>query len=196
MQVKAQGIGPVFMSPDPDEARTEFAQKSRVMTDKRMSEREAVARFIPDDTYLAFGGFGTNRIPTAVIHELLRARRKGLGFLGHTSTHDFELLCASECIDRVDAAYIVGLEARGLDLLADALKDCAELARMLPLHELYDVADVIAVYVEVPLRPGQRQAACGVRGEVAQVPALDEVAEARDPRVFLTKPQLVRESHR
>ena len=84
------------------------------MTDKRMTEKEVVEKFIPDGCYLAIGGFGANRIPTAVIHEILRARRKNLGFLGHTSTHDFQLLCAGRCFDRVDAAYIVGLEARGL----------------------------------------------------------------------------------
>jgi glutaconate CoA-transferase subunit A len=102
------------MEPDPDTARAFFASKNRAMVDKRMSEKEAVERFVPDGAYLAIGGFGTNRIPTAVIHEILRARRTHLGFLGHTSTHDFQLLCAGRCIDRVDAAYIVGLEARGL----------------------------------------------------------------------------------
>ncbi|MCB2225878.1 MAG: hypothetical protein KQH53_04300 [Desulfarculaceae bacterium] len=79
-----------------------------------MSAKEAVERFIPDGSYLAIGGFGANRIPTAVLHEILRARRKDMAFLGHTSTHDFQLLCAGHCLDRVDAAYIVGLEARGL----------------------------------------------------------------------------------
>lgn len=79
-----------------------------------MSAKQAVERFIPDGCYLAIGGFGANRIPTAVIHEILRARRRNLAFLGHTSTHDFQLLCAGHCLNRVDAAYIVGLEARGL----------------------------------------------------------------------------------
>jgi glutaconate CoA-transferase subunit A len=79
-----------------------------------MTEKEAVEKFIPDGCYLGIGGFGANRIPTAVIHEILRARRKNLGFLGHTSTHDFELLCAGKCFNRLDAAYVVGLEARGL----------------------------------------------------------------------------------
>lgn len=109
-----EGHNPLFMNPDPDEARDFFRTKSRVMTDKRMTVKETVDQFIPDGCYLAIGGFGTNRIPTAVIHEILRAHRKNLGFLGHTSTHDFQLLCAGHCINRLDAAYIVGLEARGL----------------------------------------------------------------------------------
>jgi len=114
MKVLEQGANPLFMDPDPDKARRFFAGKPRAMRDKRMTEKEAVDRFVPDGCYLAVGGFGANRIPTAVVHEILRARRKNLGFFGHTSTHDFQLLCAGRCFDRVDVAYIVGLEARGL----------------------------------------------------------------------------------
>jgi glutaconate CoA-transferase subunit A len=109
-----RGRGPMFIDPDPDAARLFFAAKSRAMVDKRMPLKEAVEKFIPNGCYFATGGFGANRIPTAVLHEILRTRRKNLGFLGLTATHDFQLLCAGECIDRVDASYIVGLEARGL----------------------------------------------------------------------------------
>ncbi len=114
MNVIEEGIGPLFQSPDPDGNRTFFEAKNRALADKRMTAARVVERFIPDGSYLAVGGFGTNRIPTEILHEILRARRKGLGFLGHTSTHDFEILCAGNCLARVDAAYIVGLEARGL----------------------------------------------------------------------------------
>lgn len=109
-----QGGGPLFGDPDPDAARAFFMEKSRAETDKRMGPKEAVERFITDGCYLAIGGFGSNRIPTTVIHEILRARRRDMAFLGHTATHDFQLLCAGHCLNRVDAAYIVGLEARGL----------------------------------------------------------------------------------
>ena len=104
----------MFSDPDPDAARAFFAAKPRSEKDKRMTAKEAVERFVHDGEYLAIGGFGSNRIPTAVIHEILRARRTGMAFLGHTSTHDFELLCAGKVFNRLDAAYIVGLEARGL----------------------------------------------------------------------------------
>lgn len=114
MKVLDQGVNPLFMDPDPDKARDFFRTKPRAMTDKRMSVKEVVEKFIPDGCYLAIGGFGANRIPTAVIHEILRARRKNLGFLGHTSTHDCQLLCAGKCFNRLDSAYVVGLEARGL----------------------------------------------------------------------------------
>jgi glutaconate CoA-transferase subunit A len=114
MEVLDQGINPIFMDPDPDKAREFFRNKPRAMVDKRMNEKEAVERFVPDGCYLAIGGFGANRIPNAIVHEIVRQRRKNLGFLGHTSTHDFQVLAAGKCFDRVDSAYIIGLEARGL----------------------------------------------------------------------------------
>jgi glutaconate CoA-transferase subunit A len=114
MKVVEEGKNVLFMDPDPDKARDFFRKKSRAMTDKRTTVKEAVEKFIPDGCYLGIGGFGANRIPTAVLHEILRQKRKNLGFLGHTSTHDFQILCAGDCIDRIDVAYVVGLEARGL----------------------------------------------------------------------------------
>ncbi len=114
MNVLDEGVGPLFTDPDPDAAREFFRTKSRAMVDKRMSVKEAVERFIPDGCYFATGGFGANRIPNAICHEVVRQHRTGLGFLGHTTTHDFQVLCAGKCFDKLDAAYIVGLEARGL----------------------------------------------------------------------------------
>ena len=118
MNVILSGEGPLFTDPDPDAAREFFAGKSRSMTDKRMGAKEAVEKFIPEGSYVASGGFGSNRISTVVLHEILRARYKKLGFYGHTTTHDFELMCAGETFDRTDASYIVGLEARGLSSCA------------------------------------------------------------------------------
>ena len=37
-----------------------------------------------------------------------------MGFAGHTATHDMQILSAGEVYDRLDVAYVVGLEARGL----------------------------------------------------------------------------------
>jgi glutaconate CoA-transferase, subunit A len=114
MEVLDQGVNPIFTDPDPDKARDFFRQKSRAMVDKRMTDKEAVEKFVHDGDYFAAGGFGANRIPNSIIHEIVRQRKKNLGFLGHTSTHDFEVLAAGKCFNRCDSAYIVGLEARGL----------------------------------------------------------------------------------
>ena len=114
MEVLDQGANPIFTDPDPDKAREFFRQKSRAMVDKRMTEKEAVEKFVHDGDYFAAGGFGANRIPNSIIHEIVRQGKKDLGFLGHTSTHDFQVLAAGKCFNRCDSAYIVGLEARGL----------------------------------------------------------------------------------
>jgi glutaconate CoA-transferase subunit A len=127
MNILEEGKNPIFMDPDPDKAREVFRKKPRAMTDKRITIKEAVEKFIPDGCYLAIGGFGANRIPTAILHEIVRQGRKNLGFLGHTSTHDFQILCAGECLNRVDASYIVGLEARGLSPNARRMMESGEI---------------------------------------------------------------------
>ena len=110
----------LFTSPASDAARAAFASKPRGLVDKVVTVEEAVRRLVNDGDYFAPGGFGVNRIPTAVIHEILRQGKQNLGFAGHTSTHDFQILCAGnltgrgQALKRVDISYVVGLEARGL----------------------------------------------------------------------------------
>ncbi len=114
MEVIDQGIGKIFTDPDADKAREFFRTKNRKLESKLMSVKEAVEKFVHDGDYLTLGGFGANRAPIAAAHEIVRQGRKNMGFAGHTSTHDFQILCAGEVFDKVDVAYIVGLEARGL----------------------------------------------------------------------------------
>lgn len=115
------GLGKIFTDPDPDKAREFFRTKSRVLKEKVMTVKEAVSLLVQDGDYVAVGGFGTNRIPTAVLHEILRQGKKNLGLSGHTATHDFQIMAAGGVIDRVDVAYVVGLEARGLSKAARRL---------------------------------------------------------------------------
>ncbi|CCK79917.1 CoA transferase subunit A [Desulfobacula toluolica] len=114
MELLESGVGQLFTDPDPDNARAFFRTKSRKMTNKLMTVKDAVEKFTHDEDYLAIGGFGANRIPTAICHELLRQGRKKMGFAGHTATHDFQILSAGKVFNRLDASYVVGLEARGL----------------------------------------------------------------------------------
>src|SRR6516165_9511085 len=114
------GDGPLYADPSADRARAYFATKPRGLFDKLTTVSEAVARLVNDDDYLAIGGFGGARLPTAVLHEILRQRKQDLRLAGHTATHDFQILCAGNLTGRgktlrcVDVAYVVGLEARGL----------------------------------------------------------------------------------
>ena len=108
------GEGRLFTDPDPDVLRARNARRSRGLVPKVTTVPEAVARYVPDGAYVAVGGFGQTRIPTALLHEIVRQGRRHLGLSGHTATHDFQILTAGRCFDRCDVAYIVGLEMRGL----------------------------------------------------------------------------------
>jgi len=127
------GNGPLFTSPDPDEARETFRRKPKSMTNKVMAVSDAVNRFIHDGDYLASGGFGGDRIATALLHEIVRQKKQNLSLAGHTSTHDFQILVAGnqtgrgELLKRVDIAYIIGLEARGLSPHARRVAESGEL---------------------------------------------------------------------
>ncbi len=114
MKVINQGAERLFMDPDPDRIRTFFQGKSRKNTKKNMDLKDAVAAFVHDGDYLCIGGFGANRTPVAACHEIVRQGKKDMGFAGHTATHDMEILSAGEVYNRLDVAYVVGLEARGL----------------------------------------------------------------------------------
>jgi glutaconate CoA-transferase subunit A len=134
MDILSQGEGALFSDPSADQARQFFVAKPRALTDKVMSVAEAVRRFVHDGDYFASGGFGCARIPSAVLHEILRQGQQRLRFAGHTATHDFQVLCAGNGLGRgqtlaaVDIAYVVGLEARGLSPHARRVLEAGEIA--------------------------------------------------------------------
>ncbi len=111
---QTEGIGEVFIEPDAEGTRAYFKKKPRKKTPKVTTVKKAVKELIPNGSYLGVGGFGTNRIPTSVYHEIVRQKKKNIGLSGHTATHDGQILMAGKVVDRCDAAYVVGLEARGL----------------------------------------------------------------------------------
>ncbi len=114
MKTLLEGQGQLFSNPDPDDARAYFRTKSRRLENKEMDLSAAIEKHLHDGDYLGIGGFGANRSPLAACHEIVRQRRQNLGLAGHTATHDMQILSVGEVYDRVDVAYIVGLEARGL----------------------------------------------------------------------------------
>lgn len=120
MDIIGQGMGVLFSDPDPDKARAFFRTKPRKSVTKMMTLKDAVAEYVHDGDYLAIGGFGANRTPIAACHEILRQGRKHMGFAGHTATHDMQILSAGQVFDRLDVAYVVGLEARGLSACSRA----------------------------------------------------------------------------
>src|SRR5271166_1916687 len=134
MDSPLQGAGALYTDPSANHAREFFSAKARALTDKVTTVADAVARLLHDGDYLAIGGFGAARLPTAVVHEILRQGRQNLRFAGHTATHDFQILCAGNLTGRgktlaqVDIAYVVGLEARGLSPHARRVVESGEVA--------------------------------------------------------------------
>lgn len=113
-----EGIEELFVDPDPDNAREVFRHKYRGLVNKVMTVEEAVSKHIKDGDYLAVGGFGHVRIPTAVLYEIVRQKKRNLGMAGHTSIYDSDLLASSGCMDRCDISYVIGYEIRGLSASA------------------------------------------------------------------------------
>lgn len=128
----AQGEGPLFSNPSANQARIAFSTKRRALVNKVTTVAAAVSELIHDGDYFAIGGFGCDRIPTAVLHEILRQNKQNLSLSGHTATHDFQILCAGNLLGRgkllrrVDIAYVVGLEARGLSSHARRVMESGE----------------------------------------------------------------------
>ena len=126
------GDSHLYADPSANRAREYFRNKPRALTDKLMTVKDAVARFVCDGDYLAVGGFGVDRFSSAVCHEIVRQNKQNLTIAGHTATHDFQILCAGnltgrgKLISRVDIAYVVGLEARGLSPHARRVMESGE----------------------------------------------------------------------
>ena len=109
-----EGIEELFCDPDPDRARETFRQKERALVDKTMTLKDAIAKFVKDGDYIAPGGFGQVRIPSAALYEIIRQGRKNLAFCGHSAQWDVEMCAISGVIDRCDISYTPGHELRGL----------------------------------------------------------------------------------
>ncbi|MBI2804066.1 MAG: CoA transferase subunit A [Planctomycetes bacterium] len=123
---------PLYADPSANRAREFFRTKPRALVDKVASVKDAVTNLVSDGDYLAVGGFGADRLPSAICHEIVRQNKQNLTLAGHTATHDFQILAAGnltgrgKLIARVDSAYIVGLEARGLSPHARRVMESGE----------------------------------------------------------------------
>ena len=115
MEIIAEGEGELIGWHDPDENRAWIRDnKPRDLRDKRMSVKEAVAQFVHDGDYCAFGGFGHIRTPMSLVYEIVRQRKRKLTVAGKTAVHDIDVLIGAGCVSKVEVAYAFGHELRGL----------------------------------------------------------------------------------
>lgn len=108
-----ESVGELLGFHHPDEMRDFFRKKSKKMTNKLMDLKEAVG-LVQENDYISIGGFGTVRIPTAFIHELLRQKKKNLTAACFTSNVDTDLLAAGKTFNKADVSYAIAFEALGV----------------------------------------------------------------------------------
>ncbi len=108
-----ESVGELLGFKNPDDMRDYFRQKSKKMESKTTTMKEAVG-LIKEKDYLAVGGFGLVRIPMAFLHEILKAKIKGLTCAAFTSNLDTDILAAGGVFDKTDVSYAVAFEALGI----------------------------------------------------------------------------------
>ncbi|TET38591.1 MAG: CoA transferase subunit A [Anaerolineales bacterium] len=112
MKVLDEGIGKLIQPVDLDGFRKSNQSKTKQLVDKRMSEAEAVERFIHDGDYVGTELYGTVRCPMSLVNEIVRQGVKDLRMVGQGVT-ELDLLLAAKLVKAVDITY-VGLEVYGV----------------------------------------------------------------------------------
>ncbi|MGW8224141.1 MAG: CoA transferase subunit A [Anaerolineales bacterium] len=112
MEIIQTGSGKLIQPPDINAFREWNRRKSKVLTDKRMSEAEAVSRFIKDGDYIGTELYGSVRAPMSLVSEIVRQGIKDLRVAGQ-GVLELDLLLAASLIKELDFTYI-GLELYGV----------------------------------------------------------------------------------
>lgn len=115
IKVTDEGLGKLIGWFDPDDNRQWIMKnKTRELKDKRITEKEAVKKFVKDRNFIAMGGFGHVRVAMSIIYEIIRQKKRNLTMAGKTAVHDLDLLVGAGCVNNVEVAYSFGHELRGL----------------------------------------------------------------------------------
>jgi len=112
VRILETGIGDLIQPPDLEAFREWNRAKSKRLDDKRMTEAEAVRRFIHDGDYIGTELYGTVRCPMSLIHEVVRQGVKDLRVAGQ-GVLELDMLLAAGLVRALDLTYI-GLEVYGL----------------------------------------------------------------------------------
>jgi glutaconate CoA-transferase, subunit A len=112
MKVISSGKGVMLQPPDLNSFREHNRAKPRELIDKRMTEKEAVAKFINDGDYIGTELYGTVRCPQSLINEVIRQGKKELRVAGQ-GVYELDLLLGAGLIKALDHTYI-GMEVYGI----------------------------------------------------------------------------------
>ena len=111
MQVVESGRGELMRPPDLEAFREWNRNKSRRLVDKRMTEQEAISRFVTDGCYIGTELYGTVRCPMSLAREVVRQGIKNLQVCGQ-GVLELDLWLAAGLVQKLDITYI-GLEVYG-----------------------------------------------------------------------------------
>lgn len=113
MKVIDKGIAELIRPPDMEAFREwNRTQKSRKLIDKRMTEQEAVSRFVNNGDYIGTELYGTVRCPMSLCREIIRQNKKDLQVAGQ-GVLELDMLLAAGLIKKVEITYI-GMEVYGI----------------------------------------------------------------------------------
>ena len=112
MKVLDSGIGDLIQPPDLNAFREWNRKKPKALIDKRMTEAEAISRFVNDGDYIGTELYGTVRCPQSLINEIVRQGKKDLRVAGQ-GVYELDILLGAGVVTALDNTYI-GLEVYGV----------------------------------------------------------------------------------
>lgn len=112
MEVIQSGLGEMIQPLDMEAFRAWNRKKPKGLTDKRMTEAEAVRRFVHDGNYIGTELYGTVRCPMSLVNEIVRQGIKDLSIAGQ-GVFELDMLLAASLVKAIDITYI-GLELYGV----------------------------------------------------------------------------------
>lgn len=112
MDVIQTGNGPLLQPVDLQAFRQWNQQKNKALVDKRMSEADAVRRFVHPGMYIGTELYGTVRCPMSLVNEIVRQGIHDLRVAGQ-GVLELDMLLAAGLVKALDLTYI-GLELYGV----------------------------------------------------------------------------------
>jgi glutaconate CoA-transferase subunit A len=105
-QVVESGQAQVLLQ-DVDDVRAWMRDhKSRALVDKRMSEQEAISRFVHDGAYLSYDLSSMVRGPASLEREIVRQGIRDLWLAAKFTLLDTTILVAGGCVSKIDVGFL------------------------------------------------------------------------------------------
>lgn len=112
MKILESGIGEMLQPPDVNAFRDHNRAKPKKLIDKRMTEADAVSKFVHDGDYIGTELYGTVRCPQSLVNEIVRQRKKNLRMAGQ-GVYELDILLGAGLVSALDHTYI-GMEVYGI----------------------------------------------------------------------------------